>query len=337
MAEIQLDRDKILELMNGFRPACALGAAAELEVWSVLAAGPLTAGQLAEKLTCDLRGLEMLLDAVAALGLLNKKDGKYAVPAALKTFLTADSPDTILPMLQHSTNTLRGWAELARVVKQGKPQPRVASIRGPEADRSAFIAAMHSVSAPAADGLIARLAPHTFKHLLDVGGASGTWTMAFLRAAPQAKATIFDLPDAIKQARDRLAGTEFAERVTLVAGDFYRDALPGGVDFAWVSAICHQHSRRENRALFAKVREALLPGGRIAIRDVVMRPDRVQPLGGAMFALNMLVNTDTGGTFTFAEYAEDLSAAGFREPRLLIEDTSGNVMNSVVAAQRPAA
>jgi SAM-dependent methyltransferase len=90
--------------------------------------------------------------------------------------------------------------------------------------------------------------------------------------------------------------------VTLAAGDFYVDDLPAGADFAWVSAICHQHSRRHNRELFAKVYRALAPGGRIAIRDVVMEPCRTQPRDGALFAINMLVNTDTGGTFRASAY-----------------------------------
>jgi len=182
-----------------------------------------------------------------------------------------------------------------------------------------------------ADGLVTQLGPLAFHHLLDVGGASGTWTLAFLRAVPAAKATIFDLPDACEQARRRLAGSEFANRVTLVAGDFYVDELPSGADFAWLSAICHQHSRADNRALFAKTCRALVPGGRIAIRDVVMEPCRTEPLDGALFAINMLVNTDAGGTFTFEEYADDLRAAGFEEPRLQVKHEA---MNSVVVARK---
>ena len=76
------------------------------------------------------------------------------------------------------------------------------------------------------------------------------------------------------------------------------------------------------------------PGGRLAIRDIVMEPDRVRPLDGAMFAINMLVNTDTGGTFTFDEFAEDLKAAGFVEPTLLRRDEGPMAMNSVVTAKK---
>ena len=92
------------------------------------------------------------------------------------------------------------------------------------------------------------------------------------------------------------------------------------------------HSRRHNRELFAKVFRALAPGGRIAVRDMVMEPDRTSPREGALFAINMLVNTDSGGTFTLAEYAEDLQSAGFENPQLLVKHEA---MNSVVAAQRP--
>ena len=209
---------------------------------------------------------------------------------------------------------------------------RQSSIRGPVADRASFIAAMHAVSGPMADELVQRLGPPKFRRLLDVGGASGTWTLAFLRAVPDAAATIFDLPDAIEQARGRIAATQFAGRVKLTAGDFYVDDLPDGADFAWVSAICHQHSRRHNRELFAKVQKVLVPGGRIALRDVVMEPCRTRPPEGALFAINMLVNTESGGTYTFEEYAEDLRSAGFEDPRLAVKHEA---MNSVVLAVKP--
>ena len=119
--------------------------------------------------------------------------------------------------------------------------------------------------------------------------------------------------------------------MTFVPGDFYVDDLPRGADFAWVSAILHQDGRQQNRRLLAKVHAALTPGGRVAIRDVVMKPSRVEPPLGALFAINMLVATDSGGTFTFDEFAEDLQAAGFIDPILAVEDSG---MNSVVVATK---
>ncbi len=334
MNESSLDaaRARVMEMGNGYMPACLLSAAAELDVWAALGRQRLSAEQLAQAIKADPRGVRILLDGLAALGLLEKHDHLYAVPEPLQTLLVAESPESVLPMVLHRANAMRCWAQLAWTVKAGLPFPRTASIRGVEADRAAFIGAMHVVSGPVAESLVARLGPLRFEHLLDVGGASGTWTLAFLRAVPEARATIFDLPHAIVQAGERIAQSGMAERIRLVPGDFYRDELPGGADFAWVSAIAHQHSREHNRALFAKVFAALGPGGRIAVRDVVMEPCRTRPVGGALFAVNMLANTATGGTFTFEEFADDLRAAGFVDPVLRTRD---EWMDSVVEARKP--
>ncbi len=107
------------------------------------------------------------------------------------------------------------------------------------------------------------------------------------------------------------------------------DPLPAGVDFAWVSAIVHQNSRQQNRALFESVFNALTPGGRIAIRDILMDEDRTNPVGGALFAINMLVATDCGGTFTFDELRQDLEGTGFTDVVIARND---QWMNSIVVA-----
>jgi predicted O-methyltransferase YrrM len=246
--------------------------------------------------------------------------------------LTADGPKSILAMAQHQANCLRRWAQLAKVVKRGRPAERIPSLRGAAGDAAAFIGAMHNISAPVADRIIQAMQPLRFKHLLDLGGASGTWTIGFLRACPTAAATLFDLPHVIPMARRRLAAAGLGRRVKFAAGDFMADPLPQGADLAWVSAIVHQNSRAQNRALFAKGFQALIPGGRIAIRDVLMKRTRNRPVAGALFAVNMLVATEGGGTFTFEELREDLEAAGFRRVRVQRRDEA---MNSIVVATKP--
>ncbi len=325
-------REQLLEMAASFRSACVLGAAAELDLFTAIGQEVLSLEEVTGRLKSDRRATRILLDALVALRVLSKQSDRYSVPEPLRPMLVAHQPGSLLPMVHHSMNLLRNWSQLAWIVKAGIPGPRTASIRGFDADRAAFIAAMHVVSGPIADDLVSRIGPLRFKHLLDVGGASGTWTIALLRANAAARATIFDLPDAVQQARSRFAGTEFVDRVDFAAGDFYRDELPKGADLAWVSAIIHQHAREDSRGLFAKVYRALEPGGHIAVRDIVMEPDRTRPAMGAMFAVNMLANTERGDTYTFAEIAEDLRAAGFAaaEHRVRSED-----MSAVVVAQKP--
>ncbi|GAB6167132.1 methyltransferase [Thermostilla marina] len=326
--------DEILQLTEGYQAVCVLGAAAELGLFDAIDEAGTTLDALCARLAADRRGLRILCDALAALGVLDKAaDGRYLVPEDSRPYLREESPRSVVPMILHRMNILRGWSQLAWTVRAGIPAPRTASIRGCEADRRAFIRAMDVVTRDVADELVAKLAPLDFKRLIDVGGASGTWTFAFLRAHPRAKAVIFDLPHAIAEARRRVESQGMSDRVELVAGDFYCDPLPGG-DFAWVSAIVHMHSREHNRRLYRKVFEALTPGGRIAVRDIVMQADRVHPTVGAMFAVNMLANTASGDTFTFDEFREDLEQAGFTNVVLQVPDEG---MNAVVCARKPSA
>ena len=323
--------DEIRALIHSYQSGAVLAAAAELDLFSPLSQAPLTARALARRIGCDLRALTALLDALAALGILEKRDGLYSPSPGVADVLTPKGAHTGLAMAQHHANCMRNWTQIARVVKTGHPADRSPSIRGAEGDRAAFIGAMDNTSAPVADAVVRRVQPLRFRQLLDIGGASGTWTLAFLRACPSATAVLFDLPPVIPMAASRVAAAGMSDRVRLVPGDFSCDPLPAGADLAWVSAIVHQNSRAQNRELFGKVFSALVPGGRIAIRDMVMDETRTRPFSGALFAINMLVATEGGGTFTFNELREDLEAAGFSHAAVAFQDEG---MSSIVIAER---
>jgi hypothetical protein len=328
----QWTAERINELARAYQESSILAAAAELELFGQMAPGPFTAAQAATRLDADLRAMTILLDALAAMRLVEKSGREYRVPAEVARLLDGATPGNQLALAQHQANCLRRWSQLASVVKTGRRAAAQASIRGEQTDYAAFIEAMDNVSAPVADQIVQQLQPLHFDHLLDVGGGSGTWTLALLRANPTARATIFDLPQVMPQAQRRIASAGLAERVSFVGGNFETDPLPGGVDLAWVSAIVHQNSRVQNRRLFASVFASLLPGGQILIRDILMDPSRTSPRAGALFAVNMLVSTDQGGTFTLEELREDLSQAGFTQVQVRRRDPG---MNSVVAARKP--
>jgi len=323
--------DELHALIRSFQGAAVLAAAAELDLFAALEGKPRAAAILAKRLRCDLRGLTVLLNALAALGLATKRGGRYTLAQGIAEVLTPCGPRTGLAMAQHQANCMRRWAQLASVVKTGLPAQRTPSVRGAAGDQESFIAAMDNISAPAAGAVARRVRPLKFDQLLDIGGASGTWTIAFLRACPSATAVLFDLPPVVPMADRRLKSAGLRDRVRLVPGDFTSDPLPAGADLAWVSAIVHQNSREENRGLFGKVFTALAPGGRIAIRDILMDASRTRPLSGALFAVNMLVGTEGGGTFTFGELREDLESAGFTGAAILHRDEG---MNSIVVARK---
>ena len=325
----QWTAQEVLDISRSFQPACVLTAAAALDVFSPLHTKPMTAGILAGKLGTDTRATAILLDALAALEFLDKQGEKYSVPEDVAGLLDEKSTDNILPMIRHHANCLRRWVELPKVTQTGICAETAPSVRGAGADQADFIGAMNIISKPVAAGVMEKIRPSQFRHMLDIGGGPGTWTIAFLRAADGAKATLFDLPAVIPIAGQQFAEVGLTDRVNLVGGDYNADALPKGADLAWLGAVCHQNSRQQNRDLFTRVHTALVDDGVIVIRDVIMDTSRTSPIGGALFAVNMLVGTEAGGTYTFDEYSEDLREAGYFEIELVYRD---EFMNSLIRA-----
>ena len=294
-----------------------------------LALAPQTAAEVAAASGCDLRAVTILLDALAAVRIIVKNDDRYSITPALVPFLCEAFPQNVIAMIRHQANCLRRWSRLPWTVKTGKPDYPGSSINGDDADQASFIEAMNVVSHVIADKLIQEIHPGGMHCVLDIGGASGSWTLAWLKAEPKSRAIIFDLPHVIPMARERFSASPFACRVEMRAGDFYTDDLPRGADLAWVSAIIHQNSPDQNRALYRRVAAALEPNGWIYIRDIVMESSTA-PVAGALFSVNMLSGTQGGKCYSLTEIQEDLLSAGFTDVQLVRRDEG---MHSIVRAR----
>ena len=331
--------------LTGFMHSSILGALAELDFGTAILQNnnSLTAAELAQQRACDKRGTQTLLDALVALGYFAKSGAgaaaRYSVIEKYKTYLDSRHPATFIPMMRHMACVQRKWAQLAWSVQNGTPQKNIPSILGAEQDSVSFIMAMNSIAINLVENTMNLLfnagilsSSGSNLRILDIGGASGTYTEAFLKKLPDSSAALFDLPVAIAQAQKRFKGTDLESRVSLVAGDFTKDALPPGFDFAWVSAIIHQMNRDKSRMLYAKALDALKPGGMVAVRDYVMREDRAYPVDGALFGINMLVSTQDGMVYTYKEIEEDLELAGFTQVNHAIDVPT---MSAVVTAKKP--
>jgi len=322
---------EILALSRNFMECRLLLTGAEMDIFTRLAE-PASSVDLAEKHGWHERPLTVLLDALTAMGLLIKKDGLYRTDPGLLPFLRSDSPRTVLPMIRHAATIWQYWSNLTRIVTEtGGVEGDGTLFEEPE-EKKAFIGAMHVVGSQHAPKIVQAVNPGSALRLIDVGGGSGTYTIAFLESSPEMSATLFDLPDIVSMGRARITDAGLMDRVTLVAGNFYTDDLPGGHDLALVSAIIHMNSPEQNVDLYKKIFDALVPGGRIVIRDHVMKPDRAIPKAGALFAVNMLVGTPGGGTYTYDEIKTGLTAAGFENVNLIRES---EIMMGLVEAYRP--
>jgi len=323
--------ESILDMSRGFMPCRLLLTGAELDIFTMVGSTPLTAEEATEKLNGSLRGMTILLDALAALGFLIKKDGRYETEPSIAPLLSSRGSESVLPMIRHAAHIWRSWSRLTEIARNEYVQDKEEEPKMDRGDMEAFIGAMHVIAARSAPEVVAALNPGEARSLIDVGGGSGTYTLAFLKACPEMKASLFDRPPVIEMARKRVKEAEMMDRVTLIPGDYRKDDLPTGHDLGFVSAVIHQNSHEENLDLYKKIFRALDSGGRIVIRDHVMAPDRTRPVGGALFAVNMLVNTPGGRTWTYEEIEQGLADAGFTEVKQI--QTKG--MFSLVEAFKP--
>jgi hypothetical protein len=325
------NKQRLLEVSSSFQECRILLTAAQLDLFTKLEAKPRTVDDLCADEGWSPRGLAILMDALAAQGILIRSpDGRYRVNSSITGLLVKGGRDSILPLVLHRGTMWETWSNLTEIVRTGtNPSGRDILSRSTE-DMEAFIGAMHVIGLRKAEEIADSIDLKSFTRMLDVGGASGTYIMAFLKRSPHMNATLFDLPEVVEMARNRLTESGFIDRVQLVPGDYNNDELPKGHDLALLSAIIHSNDREANGRLYSKIYAALAPGGTILIRDYFLDSSRTIPRDGAIFAVNMLAATTGGTSYTFEEVREDLAIVGFKDVRMIRdEDHMGQLVTAI--------
>ncbi len=326
----------ILAEVRRFMTSRAVLSAAELGLFTSLEDGPATAEDLSQAKGLDQRATQRLLDSMVVSGYLDKERERYRLTEK-GAHLSASHPRTVLPMLRHMIHMWENWSRLTESVIQGENAERESLEDLGEQRQRDFIGAMDTVGRDLAEEIAAFYGTTSCRCLLDIGGGSGVYTLAFLRHNPAMEGVIFDLPRVIPITEERVAREEEGERITLFPGNYLRDELPTGCDMALLSAIIHQNGPEQNLELYRKIHRALDPGGVLLIRDHIMDETRTKPGAGAIFALNMLVNTESGDTYTLEEVRSDLEQAGFERIRALRTGAdSFEQMDCLVEASKPA-
>jgi SAM-dependent methyltransferase len=306
--------DDLNERIRAFQGSRVVLTALELDMFTAVGDGA-GAVELAARLDTDPRATGMLLNALASLGLLVKREGVFRNSPETARYFTAGSRDNARPALLHTAHLWQRWSTLTDCVRAGTAVARD-EVAGRGQDwTEAFIAAMHRNASERAPLVVRAVGAENLRRMLDVGGGSGAYSIAFAQANSALRADILDLATVEPIARRHIQQAGVADRVRVRAGDLRSDSLGEGYDLVFLSAICHMLSPGENLDLLRRCREALAPGGRIVIQDFILEPDKTAPRFAALFALNMLVGTSGGSTYSEPEYAAWLGEAGFREIR----------------------
>jgi hypothetical protein len=306
-------------MARGYRQAQVLLTCVELGVFAALADRRLSAMQLAAELGCDGRALELLLNAATALGLLEKRQGQFANTPLAAACLAPGGPANLGSGLRLEAAFYRRWGRLAEAVRSGQrpPEDRQDESKG-DWVRS-FVYGLYDQARPVAAFIATLLDLPRDRplRLLDVGGGHGAYSLALAQRYPLLTATVFDLPPVVPLAREIITQANLQGRVSAQAGDFHIDALGSGYDVALLFGVLNGEPPEGRPALVAKTAAALSPGGLLVLRDFVLDPDLAGPAEAALFGLQMLLATESGGLDTPLDWERWLTAAGFLAPHLL--------------------
>ncbi len=306
-----LSPQSILEMASAFQKSRVLLTAYELGVFTVLGEGSRSSAQVSQALGTAERATDRLMNALCAIGLLEKREGRFSNTLLASRFLVQGTPD-FMAGLQHIVHLWETWSTLKQAVRQGR-----SVIARPVDERDttwlkAFIAAMHWRARQHAPDVVASLDLSGVSRVLDVGGGSGAYAMEFVRAKAGVAAVVLDLFNVIPLTEEYIRQAGLSERVETVVGNYEIGTLGSGFDLVFLSAIIHSNSPDQNRGLIRKCVEALTPNGQLVVQDFIVDEDRTGPPFGALFALNMLVGTEAGDTYTESEVHEWMEEAGLR-------------------------
>jgi (2Fe-2S) ferredoxin/predicted O-methyltransferase YrrM len=300
----------LLEILRGFMSSRALLTALELDVFTAIGHSA-SAPQLANKLHTDARATEMLLNVLVSLDLLSKKSDVYYNTPITARFLSTDSPENTRPGLMHNVYLWNSWSTLTECVLRGGPAGKSRSGERDEESTRAFIAAMDRNAKERATQVVGAVG-NGFRRMLDLGGGSGAYSIAFAQANPQLHVEVLDQPAVVPLTQDYIRRAGLEARIRTRVGDMRTDQFGHGYDLVLLSAIAHMFSPEENRDLLARIYRSLEPNGKLVLQDFILEADKTSPSFAALFSLNMLVNTEGGASYSESEYDAWLRAAGFR-------------------------
>lgn len=303
----------ITQLAIAYRSSAVFFAASDLDVFSALATGGLTVEEVAARTGAEREPMRLVLESCVDAGLLKRDGEKYLNTPTADMFLVRGRPAYLGGALQYARDLYPAWGGLTSLVKSGRPTMPPETILGEDkAKTRSFVMAMHERALGIGTILpkIVDLAGR--RRLLDVGGGPGTYSVALCRATPGLTATVLDRPGVLEVTRELVDAAGFADRVSLLPGDYLQTPFGAGFDVALLSGMMHRETEQGVMLLLTKSFAALDPGGQIIVSDVFFDDDgKNSPPFTTSFALNMMLTSEHGSAHAKTEMQRWMAAAGF--------------------------
>ena len=319
--------DRLEQMIRGYMPSRCILTALELDIFTAVGDGA-NAEQIGARLHANARVVGMLLNALVALKLLSKSGDDYKNTPESARFFVEGSKDNQRNGLVHTADIWHRWSTLTDAVRKGTRVP-IGRDDTPEWTRN-FIAGMQRNARDRAPLVVKALGAACVRRVLDLGGGSGAYSIAFAKAGPEVQCEVLDLPEVVSLTAEYVGQAGVSARVSVRAGDMLRDDFGSGYDVIMLNAICHMFSEEQNRDIFRRAHQALAPNGRLVVQDFILNPEKTAPQHAALFSLNMLVATDGGASYSELEYTRWMNAAGFSEVcRIHLPGPSGLIVGVV--------
>lgn len=308
MAKKRVSPEPVLRYGQPLWAASTLIAGVRLGVFGAIGMKSLTAAQLAKRCGASARGTFALADALAALGYLRFRGGRYSNSPAAKEYLLPGGEMYFGDMLLLLGEMMGQWSRLDESVRKGGP---IARGRRTAQGAAAFTRAMAANSRLNAPAIAKLFSLRGVGSLLDLGGGPGVHSLQFCRENAGLRATVFDFAETLRETRKVLSPHREFERITLHAGDVLTDPLPGRFDVVWISHLIHSMGEGDVRKVLRKAAGAVVEGGRIIIHEFLTNEKRPGPPFASLFRLNMLCATPEGRTYSREELEGWLAGLGF--------------------------
>jgi ubiquinone/menaquinone biosynthesis C-methylase UbiE len=313
--------ERLMQFAWGYSVPLMIEAGVTLGVFDALEHGAKTAEQLREQTGTSQRGLTMLLNALCSVDLLRKEQNRYALAPESEAFLVSSKPDFRGGLFKHISKQLMAkWMHLNDAIKSGKPVSTVNQQKEGAAFFEQFVEDIFPMSYGAAGALGDALklpAARETVNVLDIAAGSGVWGVGLAEKSNHVHVTAVDWPEVIPVTRRVARKHGVVDRFNFIEGDINSVNFGSNYHIATLGHIVHSEGQTRSRKLFQRVYDALRPGGTIVISEFTPNDDRTGPANTLIFALNMLVNTDEGDTYTFNEIRSWLTAVGFKDVRQL--------------------
>jgi hypothetical protein len=313
--------EAIMQLGFAFWGSKTLLSAVELGVFTELAeAGPLDGEALRKRLDLHPRSATDFFDALVAVGMLERDDGRYANTPATDLFLDRAKPSYSGGILEMANARLYPfWGSLTEGLRTGAPQNEAKSggdffeaLYADPARLAQFAAAMSSISAVAGQAIAAKFPWGDHNSVIDIGCAEGAVPVQVALAHEHITGGGFDLPGLEPIFDDYVAGFGLGERLSFTGGDFFADPLPEA-DVLVMGHILHDWDLDEKRQLLQKAYDALPDGGALIVYEAIIDDERRSNAFGLLMSLNMLIETPGGFDYTGADCRGWMQETGFRK------------------------